>query len=513
MIPRTLFSKLAILLGALLLGIGLLYVLLSTALTRHYQQTFLQNLNRDLAQNLIRDRNLVSDGRLDEAALRETFHHYMVVNPSIEIYLLDGVGRIVSYSAEPGAVKRRTVDLRPLQAFLAGHGFPLLGDDPRSHERRKVFSVAPLPAAGAAPGYLYVVLRGAEYDRVEQLFRNDLLAQLSGAAVLASLGVGLGVGLLLFRMLTRRVRRLSALMHHFCESGFDDYLPAEERHEGGDEIDQLGRHYNRMAERIRVQLEDLKRQDDVRRELVANVSHDLRTPLAALQGYIETLKINAAELGPEIRAHYLDIALAHSRSLTRLVGELFELARLDAREIQLRVEPFSVAELAQDVVQKFQLIAAEHGVWLYLRCATPLPRAAADIGLIERVLENCIGNALRHARCGGEVVLWLQRSGTQVEIGIRDDGDGIAPEDLPHIFDRFYRGAGQARCAGHAGLGLAIAQRIVQLHGGAIDVASRPGEGAEFRFSLPLWPPDVTPDRRETPAAPSGNMASLCLSE
>lgn len=178
-----------------------------------------------------------------------------------------------------------------------------------------------------------------------------------------------------------------------------------------------------------------------------------------------------------------------------------------AREIQLRVEPFSVAELAQNVVQKFQLIAAEHGVWLYLRCATPLPRAAADIGLIERVLENCIGNALRHARCGGEVVLWLQRSGTQVEIGIRDDGDGIAPEDLPHIFDRFYRGAGQARGAGHAGLGLAIAQRIVQLHGGAIDVASRPGEGAEFRFSLPLWPPDVTPDRRETPAVGEHSFA------
>lgn len=487
MMPRTLFAKLAVMLGALLLGIGLLYVLLSTSLSRHYQQVFLQNLNRDLARNLIFDRNLVSDGRLDEAALRETFHHYMLVNPSIEIYLLDADGRIVSYSAEPGAVKRRRVDLAPVREFLNGRGFPLLGDDPRSHDRHKVFSAAPLPSTGKAPGYLYVVLRGEEYDRIETLFQNDLLARLSGGAVLASLGVGWGVGLLLARSMTRRLQRLSGLMNRFCESSFGDYSPIEDRHEDGDEIDQLGRHYNHMAERIRAQLEDLKRQDAVRRELVANVSHDLRTPLAALQGYIETLKLDEADLGAETRVQYLDIALAHSRSLTRLVGELFELAKLDAREIQLRPEPFSAAELVQDVVQKFQLAAADSGVRLTMECSERLPLVSADIGLIERVLENLIGNALRHTHPGGDIVILLERQDVNIEIAVQDNGHGIAPEDLPHIFDRFYRGDGQARSGHHAGLGLAIAQRIINLHNESIDVASRPGHGATFRFHLPVW--------------------------
>lgn len=489
MIPHTLFAKLAVVLGAVLLGIGLLYVLFSTSLAQHYQQTFLQNLNRDLARNLIVDHNLISAGRLDEAALRETFHHYMVVNPSIEIYLLDAAGAILSYSAEPGKVKRRYVDLGPVREFLAGRSFPLLGDDPRSHDRRKVFSAAPIPSAQVGESYLYVVLRGEEYERIEQLFQDDLRMRLSGAAVLASLGVGLGVGLVVFRKLTRRLQQLAGSMRQFCEGSINAYIPFPERSGGDDEIDQLGRHYNRMAERIGRQLEDLRHQDKVRRELVANVSHDLRTPLAALRGYIETLEIHADDFDPETRAQYLGIALAHSRRLTRLVDELFELAKLDAREIQLHTEPFAPAELVQDVIQKFQLSAVEHGVRLDMEYGEWLPLVNADIGLVERVLENFISNSLRHTPSGGEINVLLRRCGAQVEISIRDDGEGILPEDLPHIFDRFYRGADQGRGGYHAGLGLAIAQRIISLHGETIDVVSHPGKGAVFSFRLPVWRP------------------------
>ncbi|MBI5040880.1 MAG: sensor histidine kinase [Gammaproteobacteria bacterium] len=489
MMPRTVFAKLAIVLGALLLGIGLLYVLLSTALSRHYQQTFLQNLNRDLAQNLIVDRNLVSDGNLDEAALQETFHRYMMVNPSIEIYLLDSSGGILSYSAEPGKVKRRYVDLGPVHEFLTGREFPLLGDDPRSHDRRKVFSVAPIPSPGDAKGYLYVVLRGEEYDRIEQLFQDNLLARLSAVAVLASLGVGLGVGLLLFRMLTQRLEYLTGLMNRFCAGSFNEYIPFAERVGEDDEIDRLGRHYNCMAVRIRAQLEDLQRQDEVRRELVANVSHDLRTPLAVMQGHIETLQINAEDFGPVIRAHYLDVALAHSKRLTRLVEELFDLAKLDAHEILPRSEPFSLVELVQDVIQKFKLTAAERGVRLEMECDEWLPLVIADIGLIERVLENFISNSLRNTQRGGVIMAVFRRLGVQVEIRIQDDGNGITPEDMPHIFDRFYRGADQGRGADHAGLGLAIAQRIISLHGETIEVVSHPGKGAIFFFCLPVWQP------------------------
>ncbi len=492
-IPKTLFTKLALALTVLLLGIGLLYSVLSTYLTRHYQQEFLQNLNRDLASNLVTQRELVNHGEIDQAALKKTFNHYMMVNPSIEIYLLDAEGNILSFSAEPGKVKRNKVDMKPVMDFTEGKGFPLLGDDPRSFERNKIFSVAPISISDGSMRYLYVVLRGEEYERVERLFEESFLLQLSGAAVFVSLFIGFIVGLLLFMVLTRRLQYLTNLMRSFSESHFTqhDSYPCNSNNSasnsGGDEIDTLGYHFNRMAERICEQLNDLKKQDKLRRDLVANVSHDLRTPLAALQGYIETLKLKSEEFDIETRSEYLEIALKHSRRLTRLVEELFELAKLDAKETQLHCEPFAPAELVQDVIQKFKLSADKKNIKLAMKTQESLPFVNADIGLVERVLENLIANALRHTAAEGEIIVKLKTKDDEVEIEVQDSGSGIPESELQHIFDRFYCVDNKERSSHHAGLGLSIAQHIVMLHNSKIHVLSAPGKGTRFIFGLPLW--------------------------
>ena len=485
--PKTLFTKLALALTVLLLGIGLLYSVLSTYLTRHYQQEFLQNLNRDLASNLVTERELVNDGVLNQSALKKTFTHYMMVNPSIEIYLLDTEGNILSYSADPGQVKRKKIDMQAVMDFTEGKAFPLLGDDPRSFERNKIFSVAPISISDGSMRYLYVVLRGEEYERVERLFEESFLLQLSGVAVLVSLVVGLMVGLLLFMVLTRRLQKLTRLMHKFSESHFSQHDLYPEGGRNADEIDTLGRHYNSMAVRIRDQLEDLKKQDGLRRELVANVSHDLRTPLAALQGYIETLRLKSDEFDDETKIEYLDIALKHSRRLTRLVEELFELAKLDAHETELHCEAFAPAELVQDVIQKFSLSAETDDIKLVMKAQESLPFVYADIGLVERVLENLIGNALRYTPAGGEINALLSIKDTEVEIEIQDTGRGIAETELKNIFDRFYRVDNMERSNHHAGLGLSIAQHIVSLHGGKIRVMSELDSGSRFFFGLPIW--------------------------
>ena len=216
----------------------------------------------------------------------------------------------------------------------------------------------------------------------------------------------------------------------------------------------------RQPERIRDQLDDLKKQDGLRRELVANVSHDLRTPLAALQGYIETLKLKSDEFDTETRAEYLDIALKHSLRLTRLVEELFELAKLDARETPMNCEPFAPAELVQDVIQKFSLSAEADDIKLAMKTQDLLPFVQADISLVERVLENLIGNALRHTPAGGAITVLLKAKNSDVEIEVQDSGSGIPESALPYIFDRFYRGDNMERSKHHAGLGLSIAQHL-----------------------------------------------------
>ncbi|MDH3314868.1 MAG: HAMP domain-containing histidine kinase [Gammaproteobacteria bacterium] len=484
--PRTLYAKLSLVLVLLLASIGIVYVLLSISTTRHYQQQVDQALNRDLARDLVADRNLVEAGRLNEQALKETFEEYMVINPSIEIYLLDPAGTILSYSADPKKVKRNRVSLEPIHTFLRGNAtYPLLGDDPRSHDRHKAFSVTAIPSETDPKGYLYVVLRGQQYDDVEGLIKANYFLKLSGWSVAGSLLFGLLAGLLLFHLMTRRLYRLSTLMDDFRQSGFKHLMPYTAKHKHGDEVDQLGITFNQMALRITEQLDELEEQDNLRRELVANVSHDLRTPLAILHGYLETLKLKATELDDEKRNEYLDAALRNSEQLGRLIGELFELAKLDAHQMAPTFEPFHPAELVQDVLQKFQLEADEKGVALHMGTADNNPFVYADIALIERVLENLITNALQHTPTGGKIGVSLRAHDDAVEVKIADTGCGIEEKDIPHIFERFYRATHEHRNSMHAGLGLAIAKRILELHDGDIQVSSQAGQGATFRFMLP----------------------------
>ncbi len=481
---RTLYGRLALALVILLVVVGLVYGLLSVQLTRHYQQQLDQAFNRDLAQKLVADRGLVREGRLDQAALKETFQAYMNINPSIEIYLLDLDGRILAYSADPGKVKRRRVSLEPIRRFLAGDDdYPLLGDDPRSHERYKPFSVTPVPSPAAAQGYLYVVLRGEAYDRVAAPAQEAFLLRLTGGALAASLLFGLLAGLLLFRFLTRRLNRLALAMDKFRDSEFTtlEPWPAVAR---GDEIDRLGATFKEMAGRISAQLDALRRQDELRRQLVANVSHDLRTPLAVLQGYLETLQLKWDEMSAQQRRGYLDAALLNSARLSRQMAGLFELSHLEAREDSPRLESFPLAELVQDLVMKFAPKAREQDIALDFTSAPDLPFVMADLALMERVLENLLANAIEHTAAGGRVTIALSAVDDGVRVEVRDSGKGILPEDLPFVFERFYQGQGGKKKRGHGGLGLAISRRILGLHGSTLQVSSRAGEGSVFFFTL-----------------------------
>jgi len=268
----------------------------------------------------------------------------------------------------------------------------------------------------------------------------------------------------------------------------DDTQPMEAQR--GDEIDRLGATFQAMTRRIHQQVQTLQHTDRLRRELVAHVSHDLRTPLAALHGYLETLCLKDTQLTPQDRRHYLDIAVRHSTRLGKLVAELFELAKLEAHETQVHAEAFSLAELVQDVVQKFQLMAHQKQQLLQAQLTDDLPFVWADIALIERVLDNLLQNALQYTAPGGTITVALALQGPSIAVQVTDTGYGIPPEDLPYIFERFYRATqGHQDTAGGVGLGLAIAKRILELHGSTIAVDSTVHGGTTFTFPLPMAHP------------------------
>lgn len=485
---KTLYSKLAIALFGLVCMIGLLFFLLVRYSTQMHQQEVTQKLNATLAQHIVNEEPLFNDGGINRPALKEVFHMLMVVNPSIEVYLLDTQGKILDYSAPAEKIKRTAVDLQPIKTFIAGNrALPIIGDDPRDHDKQKIFSVAPVLRDGQLECYLYIILAGEEVDSITAMLAGSYIARFTVGGVIASLLVALLAGWLIFFLLTRRLTRLSMAITTYAGNG--DHTTEQrypETTKQADEIDQLGHNFNIMADRIDVQLLELKNNDAQRRELIANVSHDLRTPLATLHGYLETLILKGDNLSAEERERYLQIAASHSHRLNQLVDELFELSKLESCETLLNIEPFSLAELVQDVVQKFRLLAEEKKIVLKTEFGNNIAFAYGDIGLMQRVLENLLENALRYTPAGGCVSIKLSDDSSQIQVRVADTGCGIPADELPHIFDRFYRLEKSRQGKGdHAGLGLAIVKRIIELHGSVIEASSEINHGTSFQFYLP----------------------------
>ncbi len=485
--PRSLTGRLVLLLVVLFGGVGLVAVAATLHFSERYRQEVVQKLNRDLARNLV-DELFRDRGRtLDRATLGEMFHDLMVYNPSIELYIVSEDGRIVAYEAPPGRVHRTRVALDPVRRFLAGESGPILGDDPRSHERRKPIVAAPIPGERGEAAFLYVVLGGEDYEDAAARVGGSHILRTALATLAIAILCALAFGVLLVLVLTRRLRRLALAIARYESGAPGGSLALPAPRPPGDEIDALSAALARLSRTVEEQFRELRRADTLRRELVANVSHDLRTPLATLQAYVETLRLKDGELTPSGRREHLDTALRHCRRLSRLVQQLFELARLDALEARADCEPFALPELVNDVLQAFRLAAERQGVRLEARASGDSAFVLADIAMIERVLQNLIDNALRHTRSGGQIVVEVRPRPDGVEVRVADTGAGISPEDVPRVFDRFYQVERSRSPSDHAGLGLAIARRIVELHGSRIRVDSRLDIGTTFSFLLPAY--------------------------
>jgi signal transduction histidine kinase len=488
---NSLYAKLAMVLLSLFVLVGIALVAISVYSTEKYQQEVNQKLNRELADLIVAEKIILQDKKINHKALKEIFHMLMVINPSIEIYLLDPEGNIMAFSAEPGKVKRQRVDLGPVKQWIAGNvTLPLFGDDPRNTDGRKVFTAALIAPKDRLEGYLYVILGGETYDSIIQKIQGSFILRLSIWVIASSLLVALIAGLLIFSFLTRRLKRLSTVMEGYERGAPPEKLdlPAGDHKRSADEIDMLMSTFRQMTGRINSQVDKLKKSDIMRRELVANVSHDLRTPLATLRGYMETLLMKDQSLSVEERRHYLQIAINHCERLSKLITDLFELAKLEAQDTVVHCELFNLGELVQDVIQKFELTARERNINIVTNIGKELPFAYADIALIERVLENLLENAVRYTPEEGSISIVLSNHESEkITVQASDTGRGIPEIELSHIFDRFYQlDKSRKGKSGHSGLGLAITKRILELHGTNIDVQSILNTGTTFTFKLPI---------------------------
>jgi signal transduction histidine kinase len=309
--------------------------------------------------------------------------------------------------------------------------------------------------------------------------RHDLL--LAIVLLLFAGGIAMILGYFFSSTVTERIMSLQRAAEKLAEGDLQTRVPIN----GRDELSALANTFNQMAEQLEVADQKKRELETMRRDLVAWASHDLQTPLASMRAILEALSDGVVD-EPDMVKRYLNTAQRDVMSLSALMDDLFQMSQLDAGGFPLNRAPASLGDLLSDTLESFSELAYRESIKLEGNVAADVDPVVMDTQAIGRVLNNLISNALRHTSAGGEIDVHARRIAGGVEVTVHDTGEGIPAQDVPHIFERFYRGEkSRNRGTGGAGLGLAIAQGIVRAHGGAIRVESHVGKGTQFTFTIP----------------------------
>lgn len=478
------------------LCVGIFTTLFFVVAFNKHQKEVLQEMHKDLASHVVDHYPFFSNGLPDITRTKHTFHDLMILGPNFEFYLLDQNGKILAYSTAPEKIKRKSVSLSPIENYLQGlDKYHLIeGNDPRSYEKDKAFSAASIHIDGKHMGYLYVILGSEIHNEIASTLFQSKILQWGLLIFISGILFWLLTTLWITGLITAPFSKLVERIKHIHQHGFpkdpeeskkvfkwfDDFNKSDMN-----EINQLGSIFYRTMLNLHEQNKKLVTIDELRRELLSHVSHDLRTPLASLMGYLETWQINKEQLSHQESSEYIAIAQKNAHRISKLIEQLFELAHLDSNNIQITRERFSIAELIQDVVQKFSIQANEKGINLNVTPQDSSIKVCGDIEKLDRVFTNLIENAIRHTNPGGDITIRLNQKSCGVAIEVEDNGIGIPAEDLPHVFEPHYKAGNSVReNTAHGGLGLAITKKLLELHQVSIDVYSEINRGTRFQFSL-----------------------------
>ena len=482
---NSLFWKISAVFFILLSVVGLMYIYIIFGYSDKYLDEVNQRLNHDTAKNIVTNSTPFYNGQVIKPALEEMFHHVRAINPSLEVYLVDPKGKIIAWYPPEKKIAMEAINLKPVLQFINDSTNQFIkGDDPLNPATQKVFSASPLTMNNMLYAYIYVVLEGQQQQVASDSVFGSYMLQLSARTMLVTLLFTLVIGLLIIRIITQNYSKILTVMQKFR---LGDLTARVQLQSTGDEK-QLGEMFNEMADILTTNIDKLKQVENLRRELIANVSHDLRTPIAIIRGYVETLQMKEETITTEERKSYINTVRESAEKLEKLVNELFELSKLEANQVQAKKEPFIISELVSDISNKYQLIAQTKNIAISTILSKELPPVFADISLIERVMQNLIDNAMKFTPEGGKITIQTaQSSDNNVEITVSDNGIGIPENDREQIFARYYKANNFTDLKNSTGLGLAIAKKILDLHNSTLDLISVENSGSTFNFKLKCY--------------------------
>lgn len=458
------------------IGVGILHKDYSAAQQFHHFNS---------AQVLATRMQQALDAQVSFDEVERIAYEFHQLQPRVRQLLVSEEGQVLHVFFGKNQGDEKYVDPKPIEAFVRGAQLPLYLQDPSGKGRGAVtFSAAKVTPATSQSVYLVLLFPSQPLETLSARSMHTLLTSGSGSVLFLIIVGAIILSVFLANTITTPIRLLRNSAAAIAGGTFSSRAAVQ----GADEVRELAEYFNAMASEIEAKIAQLHQEDKLRRELVGGLSHDLSAPASIIVTCAEFLLDPDSEFAVQKRDDYIESMVRNAQSIQLLTEDLLQLAKLGSTTIKLAYSEIYASELLSDIYAAFKPIADAKQVALTLEIEDTNTLVRGDQVLLTRVVNNLLGNAIRHSTSGGTVTLRAETIAGQVVIQIEDDGQGINEEDIAKIFQPYYQGSGGNK--GIMGLGLSICQRILEAHGSRLQVSSVIGRGATFSFGLPLLEDD-----------------------
>ncbi|MEJ7767661.1 MAG: HAMP domain-containing sensor histidine kinase [Chitinophagaceae bacterium] len=480
------FRRIAVLVFSLITILGILFIAITYFATTHYHQASLQLLNKEVAAHIAKFTSPFERDGINLQKADSVFHDAMVLSPSVEVYFLDTTGKVIAFHASEKEIKLRNIPLANIHQYIEAKGEKYIkAPDPRDPSLTKIFSAAEVYGNNKKFGYIYVILGSKSSENIMSTLLGSHISNLAIKAFAAIIILSIAISIFYLILIRKTFNRLIEVLQRF-ENG--DYTARFEINDQ-DELAPVTTAFNKMADLLSRNIVSLTKSEHERKDFVAAISHDLRTPLAIARGYAETLAIKKEreEITAGQRQEYVQLILQKIHQVEIMVQQLFELSRIEAAEFKPRKEPFVLSEIVQEIINTFQLAVAEKGISLQCTQCQYHMWVHADVGMMERAVQNLIDNALKSTPAGGSIQVSILLDANNLVFSIANTGRPM-PEDLIQWINTFKDDNSLlGKRPGKLGLGLLIVQKILLLHNSSLAAYTHEGTCNVFTFPLPVY--------------------------
>lgn len=480
---NNIFTRISILVFALIATLSILFILITYTSTTYFFNESTQLLNKDVAAHIAKFTSPFEGTTVNKRKADSVFYNAMVVSPSIEVYFLDTAGKIIYYEAPDSTIKLWRIPLNNINKLIASKGEAyILSPDPKNPGENKIFSAAEVISNGRKLGYIYVILGSKEYNTTKELLISSHITMLALQTFLIITVLSVLISFYYIRRLKHKYNTIIDVLQQYQSGNLAARFKGKY-----DEFAPITNSFNTMAELLSYNISQLKNASEERKNFIANISHDLRTPLSIASGYTETLLTTAGEQIDALQQKdYIQLVHTKLKQVEEMVKQLFELSKLDAVNFTPKKEPFIFSEILQEVVAGFGITANKKNIHLDCVNCHELYWVNADVKMMERVIQNLVENAVKNTPGHGKIIIELQHSNNELTIVFENTGKPLSQELTQWINGETGNNI-HSRPPGNIGLGLAIVKRILELHQSKLNVQTRANYGNHFSFNMQLY--------------------------